>query len=57
MAEEFPEGTKVYHRLLRLKGVVAKPVGLGVDKGWTTLVDFEDGEAREVSSHLLDREA
>jgi len=47
-------GQAVYHRNLKLSGVVVKPVGLGVDEGYSALVDFEDGETREVSIHLLD---
>jgi heat shock protein HspQ len=51
----FKIGDKVYHRNLRLKGVVVKPPFLGVDEGYTELVDFEDGDTREVSIHLLDK--
>jgi hypothetical protein len=39
---------------LKLKGVVVDPPFLGVDVGFTELVEFEDGETREVSVHLLE---
>ena len=50
---KFRTGDKVYHRNLKLKGVVVDPPFLGVDVGFTELVEFEDGETREVSVHLL----
>lgn len=53
--DRFSIGDKVYHRLLRLTGTVVEPPFLGVDKGYTELVEFEDGETREVSLHLLDK--
>lgn len=48
-------GVQVFHRNLRLHGVVVEPWfwGLILD---SVLVDFEDGETREVSRHLLDIE-
>jgi len=55
MTQPLQVGDKVYHRNLRLKGVVVEPPFLGVDEGYTELVEFEDGETREVSVHLLDR--
>lgn len=53
--EKLKMGDKVYHRNLCLKGVVVEPPFLGVDEGYTELVEFEDGETREVSIHLLDK--
>jgi hypothetical protein len=50
---KFPEGTLVFHTNLQLVGIVVKPVGLGIDPNSSTLVDFEDGETREVSDHFL----
>jgi hypothetical protein len=52
---KFEVGEAVYHRNLELSGIVVEPPFLGIDEGFTTLVEFEDGETREVSSHLLDR--
>lgn len=49
-------GDKVYHRNLCLKGVVVPPPYLGVDEGVTILVEFEDGETREVSVGLLEKQ-
>ncbi len=54
MKKQFKLGDKVYHRNLKLHGVVVDPPFLGVDVGYTPLVEFEDGETREVSVHLLD---
>jgi hypothetical protein len=54
MERQFKVGDKVFHRNLRLKGVVVPPPLLGVDVGYTELVEFEDGETREVSTHLLE---
>lgn len=48
-------GDRVYHRMLKMHGVVVEPVGLGISEGFSLLVEFEDGETREVSSHLLSR--
>ena len=55
MAEKLVVGDKVYHRNLGLNGVVVEPPFLGVDEGFTQLVEFEDGETREVSLHLLEK--
>jgi hypothetical protein len=54
MKKQFKLGDKVYHRNLKLRGTVVEPPFLGVDEGYTLLVEFEDGETREVSTHLLD---
>jgi len=54
VTRKFQVGDKVYHRNLRLNGVVVDPPFLGVDVGFTELVEFEDGETREVSVHLLE---
>lgn len=52
--KKFKLGDRVFHRNLRLKGVIVEPPFLGVDEGFTELVKFEDGDTREVSSHLLE---
>jgi hypothetical protein len=55
LSKKLEIGDKVYHRNLRLNGVVVAPPFLGVDEGFTELVEFEDGETREVSVHLLEK--
>lgn len=44
-------GDKVYHRNLALSGIV---IDDRTFDAYSILVEFEDGETREVSTHLLD---